>query len=347
MSHFSVLVIGDQPEEQLEPFQENNCGDCPKHLLEFYDIEPKYLEKYQNETVEMVKTPEGELLLEWNERFRVPGALGTGGFGGSNPTHKVPDYCEIVEVQFTELYETFDDYMSDWCGHSKRDPEKGKYGYWENPNAKWDWYQLGGRWTGYFKLKENAEGKVGDYSLVSKKRASDGYADQAYKKDIDFESMRDEAGAKAAKYYDAVAKLYGDIMPTLKYHWVDLMDSREYKHLSLDEKRDIYNEQPAIKLQRSLMDKRDQYSEEAKDFIVWGRLDDLDCSREEYINRARYSAISTFAVIKDGKWYEKGEMGWWGLVKDRKEQTRWDKEFSKLLDQVPDNTLLSLYDCHI
>ena len=28
------------------------------------------------------------------------------------------------------------------------DEETGKHGYWENPNAKWDWYQLGGRWPG-------------------------------------------------------------------------------------------------------------------------------------------------------------------------------------------------------
>ena len=24
----------------------------------------------------------------------------------------------------------------------------GKPGYWENPNAKWDWYEVGGRWSG-------------------------------------------------------------------------------------------------------------------------------------------------------------------------------------------------------
>ena len=33
------------------------------------------------------------------------------------------------------------------------DDETGKRGYWENPNAKWDWYRLGGRASGLMKLK--------------------------------------------------------------------------------------------------------------------------------------------------------------------------------------------------
>ena len=33
----------------------------------------------------------------------------------------------------------------------------GKKGYWFNPNARWDWYSIGGRWAGQLKVK-NAEG---------------------------------------------------------------------------------------------------------------------------------------------------------------------------------------------
>ena len=38
MSHFTVMVIGDNPEEQLAPYQENNMGDCPQEYLEFNDL---------------------------------------------------------------------------------------------------------------------------------------------------------------------------------------------------------------------------------------------------------------------------------------------------------------------
>lgn len=34
--HFSIIVAGDNYEEQLAPFQENNMGDCPEEYLEFY-----------------------------------------------------------------------------------------------------------------------------------------------------------------------------------------------------------------------------------------------------------------------------------------------------------------------
>ena len=34
--HFSIMVAGDNWEEQLAPFQENNMDDCPEEYIEFY-----------------------------------------------------------------------------------------------------------------------------------------------------------------------------------------------------------------------------------------------------------------------------------------------------------------------
>ena len=58
-------------------------------------------------------------------------------------------------------------------------------------------------------------------------------------------------------------------------------------------------------------------------------------------------AIATFAIIKDGKWYEKGEMGWWGCVGNEKEQDHWNEEFAKLFDAIPDDEIVTVVDCHI
>lgn len=33
MSHFTVMVFGDDAEKQLAPFQENNMGDCSEQHL--------------------------------------------------------------------------------------------------------------------------------------------------------------------------------------------------------------------------------------------------------------------------------------------------------------------------
>lgn len=69
--------------------------------------------------------------------------------------------------------------------------------------------------------------------------------------------------------------------------------------------------------------------------------------REQHIQNARNGAIATFAVLKDGKWYERGSMGWWGCVADEKNKEEWYNEFSSLIDSLPDDTLLTIVDCHI
>jgi len=46
MSHFTVLVIGENPEDQMRPFQENNMDDCPEEFLAFNVVdEHEYYEK--------------------------------------------------------------------------------------------------------------------------------------------------------------------------------------------------------------------------------------------------------------------------------------------------------------
>ena len=186
MSHFTVLVIGENPEKQLAPFQENNGGDCPKEYL------------------------------EWNS------------------------------VQ--DDYDNIDDAVED--GYKL---QNGVPGYMENPNAKWDWHQLGGRWTGFFKIKTDSLelAVVGEGGLMTPP-AEKGCADQCLKGLIDFEAMKSS-----------------------------------------------------------------------------DRL------------------IETFAVIKDGKWYEKGQMGWWASVSNQKNKDVWSAEYAKLLHETPNNILLSVYDCHI
>ncbi len=117
--------------------------------------------------------------------------------------------------------------------------------YWRNPDAKWDWYQLGGRWTGYFKLLPGKTGATGRPGLFTHP-AENGTADQCRKGDID----------------------------------------------------------PA-------------------------------------------SVSAPFAVVKDGMWYQRGELGWWAIVSDDKGEDAWGVEFRELWDSLPDDTLVSMYDCHI
>lgn len=49
--------------------------------------------------------------------------------------------CATPDYKYLEFYE------DESCDI---DEATGKRGYWENPNAKWDWYEVGGRWDGHF-----------------------------------------------------------------------------------------------------------------------------------------------------------------------------------------------------
>ena len=58
-------------------------------------------------------------------------------------------------------YPTINDYAKDYCGYRKIN---GRFGYMSNPNAKYDWYSEGGRWSGYLC---NKEGRTTDIELLT------------------------------------------------------------------------------------------------------------------------------------------------------------------------------------
>lgn len=219
MSHFTVLVIGPNPEQQLAPFQENNMGDCPREYMEFTDVEDQLRKNWEADTAERVRMPDGSLKTKYDNEFRVPGEFGIG-----TDTHKVPDHLPIVEIPVKQLFPSFDDYATDYEGYRK-DAELGRYGYWENPNRKWDWYSLGGRWTGFFKLKAGAIASIGEPGLLTPD-PEDGYGDQCLKSEIDFEGMRSAAAEEAGKRSEGMALLVGYISRRILDHQRAIHESR-------------------------------------------------------------------------------------------------------------------------
>lgn len=337
MSHFTVLVVGNDPEEQLKPFQENNMCDCPEEYITFNDVEDDHLKQYNEKSTEKAVMPDGTLHNTFDPEYK---------------NHPVKEMLLVKSVPFKELYSSFEEFVKDWHGSSKRDEKTNRYGYWENPNAKWDWYQLGGRWTGFFQMNKDRYGSVGNPGLMTKVPVK-GTADQAFKKDIDFDKMRKLSAQKASDTYKMIEDEFDGTIPKLTLRWEDLMDSKNetYNKLDIQVKRDMYHNQAAMvewksragKYQAS--SKIDKYFEKLYSILVWDSPGDFEMSKEEYIQKHVDSSISTFAVLMDGKWYERGTMGWWAMISNEKGD--WDKEYSKLLDSVSDDTLLSIYDCHI
>lgn len=256
---------------------------------------------------------------------------------------KFNDETEYVEKEWAEedqetkdeYNNDFDTYAEDYHGY-KKDEETGKYGYWENPNAKWDWYQLGGRWAGFFRVKPGAKGENGRAGLFGKE-AEPGHADAVKKCDIDFEWMRADAESGAGDKYDEIISIVGESINEM-HSWDKVRDVMFPGDRDLA--RDFYNSQLApTKLKEWNSVNSFKFS-----FID---LEDFQSTREDYVKRVGDAAFSSFAVIKDDVWYQKGEMGWWGMASNTKEQGDWNNEISNLLADLPDDTLISIYDCHI
>lgn len=60
-----------------------------------------------------------------------------------------------------EKYPIIDKYAKDYHGYRK---VNGRYGYMSNPNAKYDWYSTGGRWSGYL---INRDGNTTDEEMLT------------------------------------------------------------------------------------------------------------------------------------------------------------------------------------
>ncbi|GIP08174.1 hypothetical protein J1TS5_03440 [Paenibacillus macerans] len=158
MSHFTVAVITDdldKLEKLLAPYQENNMGDCPREYMEFNDVEEENRKSYETDTVTRVKLEDGKLVKETDSRFAVQDNRDP----WPTTRYVVPEHLERIEISIKEEYPTFEEYIENYVGYSK-DPEIGKYGYWENPNAKWDWWTLGGRWSDSLLLKTGSRADV-------------------------------------------------------------------------------------------------------------------------------------------------------------------------------------------
>lgn len=146
MSHFVVMVVGNNVDEQLERFDENLVVD-----------------KY---SMGLVSEEEKQRMIKYYE------SKGKGNF-----------------KTFDECYKEFGE---DWNDNRW---EKNNEGEWEefstyNPDSKWDWYQVGGRWAGMFQLKEGVkplEPLSFSWGWTAEKREKmkkENRADIAYKRDI-------------------------------------------------------------------------------------------------------------------------------------------------------------------
>lgn len=290
MSHFCVLVmvpkkkIKTESREEFQkvlkkimsPYQENNMGDCPPKYMKFNDVTEECEKEWENDSSTMVKMEDGSFANTHDERFRVEG------IGIGTHTHKTPKHLKEVKIPHKVRYENFEEFVKDWSGYKKdkKDKKTGRYGYWENPNAKWDWWTIGGRWTGSisgfdaYNAPENQERCDGCFGTGIRPGGREEFGEEWFK---------GTNGCNGCKGTGKRAKW------TLNDHDGDIQLVENVK----------------------------------KDFVP-------------------------FAIIDaDGKWYEKGEMGWFGVSSGDKKEKVWDDQAKKLIIKNHEKSYAVIVDCHI
>lgn len=67
---------------------------------------------------------------------------------------------------------------------------------------------------------------------------------------------------------------------------------------------------------------------------------------KQYIEDAN-CPVAPFAILHDGNWMEKGEMGWFGISDDNYTDEEWDKKFQEFIESLDPETEVTIVDCHI
>lgn len=192
MSHFATLVIhkeGADIDEILAPFCETD-----EDFFEFYDFSDEIKKEYSAVTVKRVKMPDGKYYnygdkifakkVSKEEYYKNQNGFRSyisSGRNGLNTEYILCDYIEkggaLVDVPAKEIM-TLGEY-AEYCGYCKYKQdenipdEDAVFGYYFNPNAEWDWFEIGGRWNNSIKTKSGVfcnSCKIGEIDFTPDER---------------------------------------------------------------------------------------------------------------------------------------------------------------------------------
>lgn len=348
MSHFTTLVIGEDPEALLAPYDENTEVESYRRYEEgeaedywWTGAMRRDLAGFRRIETEGVAAVRAALLAEFAERAmewerdktpeKVAKELSDYRWAGERAQR-----IEAQPMTWATLADLYNERWHDEDGERLYVDDEGRAYTMStyNPKSKWDWYLLGGRWTGFFKLRDGLDSRflIGEPGTMTPKPRA-GWADQVRKADIDFVGMRAQAEAEAISEHAKVRTILDGIaVPQRWPHVREVMFPGDIEAARL-----FYREQPGVKALREM----DHW---ADDPTAYYHLDAEDPAGE-YVAAKVAQCDIPFAILTADGWAEKGQMGWWAVVTDEKDD--WPDIARQIIDGAPDSALFSLYDLHI
>lgn len=286
--HYTVLVVGDNVDHQMNKFShdEPEYQQFVPYTQEDFDtfLKSKSYEKAQKEVNEQY----AQYVKEQKEQNLTPTSL----------------------LNFWAEY---------WYGAEKY-PGSEYYGHVKNPHAKYDWYEVGGRWSGFFSLKVNATGLKGGQYFEGNLKTVSGNADIVQLKDWDIEKLRETNKQEASILYQkAHTVINGRVVPLWPKFDFSNMDNYEKQSKQADE---FHKNEVIVELKQNNF---------AIDDIIYV---DFNLSAEEFIKEASLKAGTTYALLIDGVWYDKNST-------ENYEKLFWDK-----LNELSPETTLTIVDYH-
>lgn len=345
MSHFLAIVLVPAgtslsnaeavASKMLDPYHEFECTGRDDEFVQTLDITEELVQEYEHKTTRRLRSPDGKLHEPYDSCFYadptdeqraeigpIAGCGGNGkfswssrdwgdGLGYRTKVRFIPDGWEEIEIPTKEV-KTFEEFVDDWSGksvvHSESEIDLSgdhKYGYMlcesgkppqvfnrTNPNAKWDWWVVGGRWSGCFTPSYNIYADPRNYERCFICRGTGSRIDTTYGPDQEWARTPLEDCP-----FPAIGSGCNGCHGT----------GKRLKH--------------------------------APDFAPGGNIvpvaelpDDL---------------AQPFAIVTpDGKWHEKGEMGWFGMARNKKSDDDWSAFLNSIRSEHAECIAVAV-DCHI
>ena len=147
-------------------------------------------------------------------------------------------YTERYREKFESFEECYKAHGRDWNGNAYRKDEDGVWREYSksNPDAHWDWYEIGGRWAGKIQVKDGVEFNNPNFSWgwsEEKKREilEQRLTDSALKKDIEnLDSLSVYAVVRYGEWIDNgyedmpkenIQKILAELEPDTRITFVD------------------------------------------------------------------------------------------------------------------------------
>jgi hypothetical protein len=252
--------------------------------------------------------------------------------GGLNPDDATLTWAQVAEAH-NRLWDDGDPLLVD--DESGRAYTMSTY----NPESRWDYWRIGGRWGGYFPYRKGCRRLV-----IKPERGWDSpdvitpdRCDGGPKSALDLDALREARANEARKTYAEWAELVKGTPEALPWSAFtdNISDGNGY---TIERARQEYHSQPRIEAIKGT-DFR-HYDDPVAEF---GKPEAL------YAEQEKARAVPGYAMITlDGRWMAPGKMGWFGCSTDGEgDRIGYWEAANAYIEAVPDSAYLIALDCHI